>query len=143
MARNRWSISRATSWRIASAVFFLWRQRLLNRTQAADPFADFHEFMAELPVVPEFGNLPLGLAHSDWGRQRLGYGLTAHLVGEAQVGPVAGVIGLRTVTTRFTTTINGTDDGTGAHVLEVGDGAEQRRASGFQGGKRLGHRAPF
>lgn len=118
--------------------FSLRGESIRDRTQAADPFADFHEFMTELSVVTEFGNLLFGLAHAGRCRQRLRYGLAAHLVGEAQGGPVAGVIGLRTVTTRFTTAKHGANDGAGAHIFEVGDGAKQLRAAGFQSGKRFG-----
>jgi hypothetical protein len=55
---------------------------------------------------------------------------------------VAGVVGLGTVTARFATAENGADDGTGAHIVEIGDGAEQFRSAGFEGGKRFGHGAP-
>jgi hypothetical protein len=41
--------------------------------------------------VMKLGNLLLGLAHGGRGRQRLRYGFAMHLVGEAQVGAVAGI----------------------------------------------------
>jgi len=36
--------------------------------------------MTEFSVLTKFSNLPLGLAHGGWVRQRLRYGLAAHLV---------------------------------------------------------------
>src|ERR1039457_705129 len=41
----------------------------------------------------------------------------------------------------FPTAPHGTDDGTRAHIVEVGHRAEQFRAAGFEGRKRVGHGA--
>src|ERR1035441_8682924 len=121
--------------------FFLRSQGFLNGTQAADLLADIHQIAAQLLVVAELGDFLLGLAHCRRGWQRFGEGLAAPLVGKAQVRSMAGVLGPRTVAVGFPTAPHGTDDRTRAHIVEVGHRAEQFRAAGFEGRKRVGHGA--
>src|SRR5688500_4430977 len=64
---SRCSTSRATSCRIASAVFFRFTERLLfHRPQTADLLIDLDQLPAEPLVLTEFGDLSLGLAHCRW-----------------------------------------------------------------------------
>jgi hypothetical protein len=54
--------SRATSAWIAAAVVFLWRQRLLDRAQRADLFADFDDLSTQFLKSMKLGYLLLRLA---------------------------------------------------------------------------------
>jgi hypothetical protein len=76
------STSRATSWRIASAVFFLsCRLFLQNRPQAADLFIHFQQLLAQLPKTMVLLDLALCLAQGSIGRKSLCHRLALHLAG--------------------------------------------------------------
>ena len=123
MTRTHWSISSVTSWRIVSAVFFLRSQSFLNRAQTADWLADIHQITAQLLVVAKLGDFLLRLTYRCRVGQRLGEGLPETLVGKAQVWAMTRIVGSRAVAVRFPTTPHGTDDGTRAHIVEIGDRA--------------------
>jgi len=60
------AISRAVSRWIASAVFFLWRQRILDRARVADLFIYFEQVAAELSKAMK--GLHLALCLEQFGR---------------------------------------------------------------------------
>src|SRR5207245_8670213 len=112
MTRNKWSTSRVISRWIASAVFFLGRERLggilLLRPQAADLFAELHKGMAQFLKLAKLLDFSFGFAHRARCGQRLGYGLALGLKGEPQIRSVPGVTGTSTMTTGLATTPNDT-----------------------------------
>ena len=84
MVRSSCSTSRATSCWMASAVFFLRRQRFLNRPQAADLLIDLDEFSAaESLKLAKLGDFPLRFAHCSWCRQGFRHRLAVPFVGSA------------------------------------------------------------
>ena len=111
---------------------------LLERAQTADLLADILQFPTELLIITELIDFLLGLTHRHRSGQRLGDSFVAPLVGEAQTGAMTAVVGLCTAASRFPTTPHGTNDGIGAHVLEVSHRAEQFGAAGFQGREGVG-----
>ena len=53
------------------------------------------------------------------------------------------IVGLGAVSGWLSTAPHGADKGTGAHVIEVSDGAEQIGAASFQGERGAGTGLPF
>jgi hypothetical protein len=47
---------------MASAIFFLWRERIGDRAYPADPFVHLQQLLTELPKAMEFLHLTLRLA---------------------------------------------------------------------------------
>jgi hypothetical protein len=70
--------SRAISAWIAAAVFFLWRQRVLDRAQRADLFADFDDLPAQFLKSMKLGHLLLRLAQRRRGIKGFRGGLTCY-----------------------------------------------------------------
>ena len=90
MTRSSWSTSRAISWRIASAVFFLWRLRLLlDWPQVANLSTHVDKLTAELLEFAKLGDLPFGLVDSGRVGERFRNGLALDLEGQAEIGAVA------------------------------------------------------
>jgi len=81
--------------------------------------------MRELLKLPELSDLLFGFSHRDGCGQGLTDGFALHFIGQPQVGTVAGIIGLRTVAGRLSTTPNDAGDGTRTKIVQFGDGAQQ------------------
>jgi hypothetical protein len=128
---------------MASAVFFLRRQRFLYRSQAADLLIDLHQFFSQPLIIPKLGDLPLRLTYGRRSGQGLSHRLAMPFVGQPQVRSMTGIFRTRTVTARFATAKHRSDDGSGTHIFEIRQSAEQIRPAGFQLREGLGHGASF
>ena len=141
MTRNSCSISRATSWRIASAVFSLGAGRfLLDWPQTANLFIDLHKGAGQLLIFAELRDLLFGFPHGGRSRQCLADGLALHLVGEPQRGTVARIIRLSTMTGPFATTTHDSGNTSGPKVAEPGKLHHKIGTLLFEIGERWGLR---
>ena len=92
MTCSSWSTSRATSWRIASAVFFPGLLAdLLHRPHLADLFIDIRQLIAQFPEAPALGDLALRFRQAGRRGKCLGDGLAIHLACQPKVGTMAGI----------------------------------------------------
>ena len=110
MTTSSWLTSLATSCWIAAAVFFLWAQGLLDRARLADLGVDLHEFPAQLLELAELSDLVFRFANGGGGGERLGDRLAFQLVGQAEIGTVAGVVGPMAVAVGFAAATAGGGD---------------------------------
>lgn len=74
--------SRSTSRWIASAVFFLPRYRLADRSRRTELFADNYNLFAEILKLMELGHLTLCLLERGRRDEGLSTGLALHLAGQ-------------------------------------------------------------
>jgi hypothetical protein len=86
----------------------------------------------------ELGNLPFRLAPGGRAREGFGNGPALNLVCEAEVGAMARMVGLMTMTAGLAAEASDAGDRTTAEVTEPGDLANQLGALVFQSVKRLG-----
>src|SRR5438067_1674398 len=110
--------SRAISWWIASAVFFLRRQGLFGRSQSADVLIDFHKSAVQFLIFPKLSDLLFRLFHRCGRRQRLADGLALYLVSQAQGRAVARIVRLGAMTGRLATATHDSGNRTGPEVAE-------------------------
>jgi hypothetical protein len=104
MTRNNWSTSRATSFWIASAVFFLWRKHIrFGRAQLADLCVDLNQFLMQALQSPEFSDLSFGLSRCGLAGQGFGNSIAVELEGQAEIGTVAWILGLMAMAAEFAT----------------------------------------
>jgi hypothetical protein len=66
---------------------------ILDRPKMANTSVHLDELMTEPLEVSKLRDLVLGLAHGGVVGQRFGYGSTIGLIGEPQIGTVAGLAG--------------------------------------------------
>src|SRR5260370_39131813 len=131
--------SSLTSCWIASAVFFLRRERVLDRAYAANLLIDIHKVTAQLLVVAKGGDLMLGLALSGWAGKAFRHRLALPFVSQTQVRAVAWVIGPMTVTAGTSAPAASAGDRTRAQIGQLGNLLQQRRTLLFQSGNSIGH----
>jgi hypothetical protein len=116
MRLNSAVTSRAISRWIASALFFLRRERLLHWPGAADLFIDFEQFATQFPETMKGFDFALRLAQL----RRRGEGLTDCLTldfsRQPEVGSVARLVGLMAAAFRFTAAAADGGDGTAAKI---------------------------
>ena len=111
-----------TSRRIASAVFFLVRLRLvLGRSQTADRGVGFHKLATQLLEFAELRHLALGLANGRRSGQGFGGGFAIDFIGESEMGAMSGLPGLMAATAWLATPTRGVRDATGAQVAKLSD----------------------
>jgi hypothetical protein len=126
---------------MAAAVFFLLRRFCLLRqgTLAADFFVYLQEGPAQLLKLAESGNLPFRLAPGSRAGKSFAHRLALHLMGQAEVGAMAGMVGLMTMTVGLAAAGGNAGDRTTTQVTELGDLAKQVGALALEGVQRLGH----
>ena len=129
--------SRSTSCRIVSAVFFLRRQSVFDRTCVTDLLVDLKQFMAEFPETVKGLDFTLRLAQL-CGR---GEGFTdrfpLHFPREPEVGTMARLVWLMTTAPRFPTTAADGRDGTTAKITQIDDMRQNGAALLFERNQRL------
>src|ERR1017187_8142760 len=97
MTRNNWSTSRAISFWIASAVFFLWRKHIrFGRAQLADLRVDLDQFLRQVLQFPEFSDFSFGLSRCGLVGQGFGNSLAVDLEGQAEKKPAIPPLSSRT-----------------------------------------------
>lgn len=124
--------SRATSAWIVRAVFFLRRQRILDRTQSTDLFADLDELTAEFLKTMKRRNLLLCLAEERRGRERLRDGLAPGFTSQAKVWTVAGIVAFGAMTARLSTLARCGGNGASTEIAQSSQLAEPVRSFSFQ-----------
>src|ERR1022692_1151206 len=129
----------ATSCWIASAVFFLWGQSVLNRPQFANFLVDFQQIVTELTEEMELSDLLLRLAQSRRCAEGLRNGLSVHFASQAIERTMTRIIGPVTMATRVATSSASAGNRPGTHIAESTDLELSLRALGLQHGKRIGH----
>ena len=96
---------------MASAVFFLRRERLFDRACLPDLFVNGDKGTAQLLVLPECRDLVLRLALRGMARETLGHRLARGFIGKARVRSMPGVIGTMAVTRGIAASTAGSRDG--------------------------------
>src|SRR5450759_635866 len=137
--RNNWSTSRATSFWIASAVFFLgcWRD-LLHWPQLADLFIDIQQLIPQFAEALALGDLALRFRQAGRRGKCFGDGFAIHLARQSIVGAVAGIPGPMAMTIWISTTPTCSRNGARAHVTQLRDLRLHGVATGFQVNQRSG-----
>ena len=135
-----------TSCRIAATVFFLWRQGLFHWPSPADLLLNLQQLLTELSKAMKSLHLALRFAKFSRRSQSLADVFSVDVAGQAEVGAVARLARLMTMTIRLTaaTSLDGGDGAatkipqlqdlrqdTGAMLLQARNGIRQR-ASGIQ-----------
>jgi hypothetical protein len=133
--RRSCSTSRETSWRIASAVFFLGGQSLLDRPCAADLPIDFHQLAGERAELAELRNFGLRLAEGGLRGKVLSGSLAADLLRELKVGAMAGVARFGAMAAGLAAAADSAGNRAGLEIAEFGDPAEQRGPVIYERGK--------
>jgi hypothetical protein len=111
---------------MTSAVFFLRRQGLFDRTQAADLSVYIDQLAGQGLKSPEFSDLPFGFAQGGLRGKILGDGFSPDLLRELKMWTMSGIIGLGAVAARFSAATDGTGDRTRLKVVQFADLPEQR-----------------
>src|SRR3972149_6540150 len=108
---------------MAAAVFFLLRRfRLLREgTLTTDLFVDLHEGPAQLLILAELGNLPLGLALRRRGGKAFRHRLAPHFPGEAERGAMPPFARLVTMTARGSATPSRSRNRAGPKIPQLGN----------------------
>jgi hypothetical protein len=135
--------SRATSAWIAAAVFFLWRQRVLDRAQRADLFADFDELSAQFLESMKLGHFLLRLAQRRRGIEGFRNGLACHPPRQAEIGTMPRIATFRTVAVGFTALSGGGGNGPAPEITDSRKLAEQIVLFGFHLKQRVVHGGPL
>src|ERR1035437_4143124 len=140
MTCNNRSTSRATSRRIASAVFFLgcWRD-LLHGPQLADLFIDIQQLIAQFPEALALGDLALRFRQTGRRGKCFGDGFAIHLACQSIVGAVAGITGPMAVTVWISTTTTCSRNGARPQVTQLGDLQLNGGAAAFQVNQSVRH----
>jgi len=102
--------SRAISVWIISAVFFLWRECLLDRAQRTDLLTDLDDLSAEFLKTMKGRHFLLRFTQTR-SIKGLGYGLTLNLTGQPKIGGVAGIVRLGAVASWFAAFAGGCGNG--------------------------------
>jgi hypothetical protein len=112
---------------MACAVFFLFRPFRLRRqgTLATNLFVHLQEGPAQLLKRAELGNLTFRLAPRGRTGEGFAHRLALYLVGQAEVGAMAGMVRVMTMTVGLAAAGGDTGDRTTAEVTELRDLAEQ------------------
>src|SRR5271165_6895694 len=103
MTRNSWPTSRAISCWIASAVFFLWRERVRNRAGPTDLGVDLYQFPMQALQFAELRDFPFGLPLRGLARKSFGSGLAFDLVSQPEIGAMARILGTMAMAVGFAT----------------------------------------
>ena len=124
---------------MAAAVFFLWRQRVLDRAQRADLFADFDDLSTQFLKSMKLGYLLLRLAQRRRGIKGFRGGLARHPPRQSETGTMAGVAAFGAVAVGFTTLARSRGDGPAPEITDGRKLAEQIALLGFQLRQRFVH----
>lgn len=81
--------------------------------------------MSELLKFPVLCDFQFSFPYRDGCGQGLADGLGLHLIGQPQVGAMAGIIGSRAVAGRLPAATDDAGDGTRTKVAQFGEGAQQ------------------